>query len=60
MAAYHFLDEERARLHAERQQHVTLGQARREVQHHASLGAVEDTAASEFIGRFTAISRRRR
>lgn len=32
MAAYLFLDEERARLRAERQQHITLGEARREVQ----------------------------
>jgi SRSO17 transposase len=32
MAAYAFLDEERARLHDERQAHVTLGDARREVQ----------------------------
>lgn len=32
MAAYLFLDEERARLRAERQRHVTLGEARREVQ----------------------------
>lgn len=32
MAAYLFLDEERVRLRAERQRHVTLGQARREVQ----------------------------
>jgi hypothetical protein len=32
MAAYVFLDEERARLREERQTHVTLGDARREVQ----------------------------
>lgn len=32
MVAYLFLDEERARLRAERQAHVTLGDARREVQ----------------------------
>ncbi len=32
MAAYAFLDEERARLHHEQQAHVTLGDARREVQ----------------------------
>ena len=32
MAAYVFLDEERARLRNERQVHVTLGDARREVQ----------------------------
>lgn len=32
MAAYTFLDEERARLRQARQQHVTLGESRREVQ----------------------------
>jgi SRSO17 transposase len=32
MAAYAFLDEERARLHLEQHTHVTLGDARREVQ----------------------------
>jgi hypothetical protein len=32
MAAYAFLDEERDRLHRERHAHVTLGEARREVQ----------------------------
>ena len=32
MAAYVFLDEERDRLRQERQRHVTLGEARREVQ----------------------------
>ena len=32
MAAYVFLDEERARLRQEWQRHVTLGEARREVQ----------------------------
>ena len=34
MAAYVFLDEERARLREERQCHVTIGEARREVQRH--------------------------
>jgi hypothetical protein len=33
MAAYFFLDQERARLRDERQSHVTIGDARREVQH---------------------------
>jgi hypothetical protein len=41
MAAYVFLDEERARLHHAQRTHVTLGDARREVQRWHSRHVVD-------------------
>lgn len=41
MAAYLFLDEERARLAASRHAHITLGEARREVQHRIQRNFLE-------------------